>query len=62
MTGRYATIPDGGSGGNVVREPTEFVRDYWMGRYHGFIQAPVTTDADLTSVERQSRNPGCKTL
>jgi len=46
-----ATIADGGTGGNVVREPTEFVRDYWMGRYHGFILAPVTTDADLTSVE-----------
>jgi len=49
MTGRYATIPDGGSGGNVVREPTEFIRDYWMGRYHGFIQAPVVTDAELIS-------------
>lgn len=51
MTGRYATVADGGSGGNVVREPTEFVRDYWMGRYHGFIQAPVTADAGLIPVD-----------
>ncbi|MGV8096611.1 MAG: hypothetical protein AB2L24_32545 [Mangrovibacterium sp.] len=55
MTGRYATFPDGGSDGKVVREPTEFIRDYWMGRYHGFIQAPETTDPELITVKPASQ-------
>ncbi len=42
---------DGGSNGNVIREPTDFVMAYWMGRYHGLISAPETTDADLISVK-----------
>jgi len=49
---RSAIVLDGGSGGRVVMEPTGFLRDYWMGRYHGFIQAPETSDPKLTSVER----------
>ena len=42
---------DGGSNGNVVREPTDFILFYWMGRYHGMIGAPETTDVKLTSVK-----------
>ena len=52
-----ATFPDGGANGNVIKEPTGFLRDYWMGRYHGFIQAPVTTDPELISVTEQSSGP-----
>ncbi len=43
---------DGGSGGDVIIEPILFLREYWMGRYHGFIEAPETTDKNLTSVDR----------
>ena len=32
-------------------EPTGFLRDYWMGRYHGLIEAPATDDPELISVE-----------
>jgi hypothetical protein len=32
-------------------EPTGFLRDYWMGRYHGFIEAPTTDDPALLTVE-----------
>ncbi len=42
---------DGGSNGNVVREPTDFILFYWLGRYHGLIGAPGTTDVKLTSVK-----------
>ena len=47
---RNATFLDGGANGNVIKEPTGFLRDYWMGRYHGFIEAPATSDPDLISV------------
>jgi len=46
-----ATAMAGDSDGKVVREPTEFLRDYWMGRYFGFIQAPQTSNPDLISVK-----------
>ena len=42
---------DGGAGGRRVMEPTGFLRDYWMGRYHGFIEAPKTSDPNLISVK-----------
>ena len=59
MTGsRNATYPDGGSGGNVVKEPTGFLRDYWMGRYYGFIQAPETKDPELISVKAANKQTG----
>ncbi len=55
------TTLDGGGNGNVVREPTHFLRDYWMGRYYGFIQAPETTDPDLISVKPSgNKNQGAK--
>jgi hypothetical protein len=43
---------DGNSGGNVIVEPVLFLREYWMGRYHGLIEAPETDDKKLISVDR----------
>ena len=48
---RNAYSYDGGAAGLVVTEPTGFLRDYWMGRYHGFIKAPSVTDPVLISVK-----------
>lgn len=48
---RYAMVQDGGQNGNNVMEPTAFIRDYWMGRYHGLIVKPTTTDPNLISVK-----------
>jgi hypothetical protein len=45
---------DGSAGGNRVRTPSGFLRDYWMGRYHGFIEGPETKDPDLISVKPRS--------
>jgi len=50
---RNALPYDGGVNGRRVMEPTGFLRDYWMGRYHGFIEAPTATDANLLTVERR---------
>jgi hypothetical protein len=56
-----STAMAGGGGGRVVREPTEFLRDYWMGRYCGFILAPSTSDSDLISVKPSGlKNLGAK--
>ncbi len=55
---RYATVLDGGQGGKRVMEPTGYLRDYWMGRYHGFIQAPTVTDQSLLTVEPRNQNFG----
>jgi len=52
-----AVFPDGGANGNVIKEPTGFLRDYWMGRYYGFIQAPSTTDPELITVSPSSPAP-----
>ena len=62
MTGsRNATVLDDGAGGNIVKEPTGFLRDYWMGRYHGFIKGPETDDPELISVNpSKSSNIGAK--
>ena len=54
------TEADGGAGGRVVREPTEFIRDYWMARYYGFIKAPSTSDQELVSVKPSGNNYGAK--
>lgn len=55
------TVLDGGVNGNVVREPTEFLRDYWMGRYNGFIQPPTTNNPELISVNQSElRHQGAK--
>lgn len=44
---------DGHSGGRRVKEPTGYLRDYWMARYYGFIKAPETKDAELISVPKR---------
>lgn len=49
---RYAMNQDGGQNGNRLMEPTAFVRDYWLGRYHKMIEAPATNDPELISVKR----------
>jgi hypothetical protein len=52
---------DGGHHGMIVREPTEFLRDYWMARYYGFLMPPATSDPDLISVKPSGvKNPGAK--
>lgn len=42
--GERTTRLDGGSGGNVNRNPSQFIMNYWMARYHGFIEKPVDDD------------------
>ena len=46
-----STDLDGGLDGKRVMNPSGFLLDYWMGRYHGFIEAPTTSDPDLISVK-----------
>ena len=56
-----AIVLDGGGNGKVVREPTEFLRDYWMARYYGIILPPSTDDPDLISVKPSGlKNLGAK--
>ena len=50
---RNALRYDGGVGGRRVMEPTGYLRDYWMGRYHGIIEPPTTSDEDLISVPKR---------
>ncbi len=61
---RESTSPGamyGGDGGNVVREPTDFLRDYWMARYYGFILAPAASDPGLLSVKpSEVKNQGAR--
>jgi hypothetical protein len=53
---RNSLAYDGGAGGKRIMEPTGFLRDYWMGRYHGFIEAPTVIDPNLVSVKRRKKN------
>ncbi|MCC5937649.1 MAG: hypothetical protein JJU34_10225 [Lunatimonas sp.] len=48
---RRAIVLDGGVNGKRIMEPVGFLRDYWMGRYYGFIQAPEATETDLIRVD-----------
>ncbi len=48
---RDALPYDGHQGGRRVMEPSGFLRDYWMARYHGIIEAPSVTDKELISVK-----------
>ena len=57
---RNALGYDGGASSWRVMEPTGFLRDYWMGRYHGIIEAPSTTDKNLISVEKRDGKLGAK--
>jgi hypothetical protein len=54
---RRVTELDGNRAGQSVTAPADFVRDYWMGRYYGLIEAPATTDPGLISVKKR---PGQK--
>ena len=58
--GARGTSMDGGSGGNVIRNPSDFLCNYWMARFHGFIQAPQTTDPELISVKPSGKIQGAK--
>ncbi|GMV93484.1 MAG: hypothetical protein AMXMBFR82_32620 [Candidatus Hydrogenedentota bacterium] len=51
---RSAIRYDGGSGGRGVTPPIGWLEDYWMGRYHGFIEAPTVKDKDLLAVPKSS--------
>ncbi len=55
---RRAIRLDGGSNGRKVMEPTGFLRDYWMGRYYGFIEAPTTSEPSLLTVEPRNKQLG----
>lgn len=48
---RNALNYDGGRGGRTVTPPLGWLEDYWMGRYYGFIEAPVATGPALTTIE-----------
>ena len=57
----WAMQPDGGTGGRDVVEPGAWLLAYWMGRFHGFIGAPETTDPNALTVEQnRNRSPGAK--
>jgi len=56
---RWAIVLDGSNNGKRITEPTGYLRDYWKGRYYGFISAPIVTDKKLLSVEGSTKtNPG----
>lgn len=55
---RRAIQLDGGAGGRRVMEPTGFLRDYWMGRYYGFIEAPTISDSELLEVKPTGKQYG----
>ena len=48
---RRVNEQDSNRAGKRVKDPSGFLRDYWMGRYYGFIKAPETSDPKLTKVE-----------
>lgn len=49
---------EGGAGGRDVVEPGGWLLAYWMGRYHGFIAAPLVTDPALLTVQPEEVPPG----
>jgi hypothetical protein len=56
---RRAIVLDGSSNGKKIIEPTGYLRDYWKGRYYGFILAPNVTDPDLLYTETSDKTyPG----
>ncbi|MBI5095256.1 MAG: hypothetical protein HZB26_22830 [Candidatus Hydrogenedentes bacterium] len=58
---RSALEYDGGGSGRSVTPPIGWLEDYWMGRYHGFIEAPKTQDAALLTVDHGANpQPGAK--
>ena len=57
---RRAIVYDGGVNGRRIMEPTGFLRDYWLARYHGMIKAPSTTNKELLTVEPTGKLFGAK--
>ncbi len=55
---RYAMRHDGGANSKRAMEPSAYIRDYWMGRYHGLILAPETNDPELTTVKPRKGSYG----
>ncbi|MBK7106899.1 MAG: hypothetical protein IPH62_16630 [Ignavibacteriae bacterium] len=47
---------DGRANGNRVMDPTDFIHDYWMGRYFGLITEPKSNDKNLTTYKNESIN------
>ena len=47
---RSALEYDGSGGGHSVTPPIGWLEDYWMGRYYGFIEPPMTQTPELTTV------------
>src|SRR5690625_713548 len=47
--------------GEKAEPPMDFLRNYWMGRYYGFIEAPETEDPALLEAQRNYLGiPGAK--
>jgi len=55
---RRAIRLDGGAGSRRVMEPNGYLRDYWMGRYYGFIEAPEVSERSLLTVEPRNKDFG----
>ncbi|MCF7763838.1 MAG: hypothetical protein K9N62_09200 [Verrucomicrobia bacterium] len=53
----WAMQADGGSGGRDVVEPGAWLLAYWMGRFHGFIAAPDTTDTRALELKPERGAP-----
>lgn len=53
---RTAIRYNGGSGGRSVTPPVGWLEDYWMGRYHGFIEKPATSESELVAVPNRKRS------
>ena len=49
-----------GGGDHAVCDPSSYLDAYWMARYYGFIQAPVTSDPALLTVERRGLQLGAE--
>lgn len=57
MGSRSALRYDGGHGGHSMTPPIGWLEDYWMGRYYGFIEAPKTSDPQLTTIPARKQKP-----
>ena len=53
----WAMQEDGGAGGRDVADPSGWLLAYWMGRFHGYIGAPVVTDKELVDYPPMPPNP-----
>lgn len=56
--GERTTKLDGGSGGNVNRNPSQFIMNYWMARYHGFITEEEKPLKLPGNINLQKKNDG----